>query len=123
MSQDQFSPPVMHRQTSQHYDITGDNVYYPLNHQQLRDLLGKLLTQLDAMALPDRAHRAAKTLLVQETWRWWDSVAENATTSAQGCIAPVVCDSRNVPGWDGPFSNRWGWASEQAFLNRAATDK
>lgn len=112
MSPDQSTVPVMHRQFSPDYPITGDNVYYPVNHQQLRDLLGKLLTQLDAMALPDRAHRAAKTLLVQEAWRWWDGVAENATTSYLGCIAPIVLPEQV----GGAPSNRWGWPSEDAYL-------
>lgn len=105
-------PDVIHHQTSAHYDILGDDVYYPVNHQQLRDLIGKLLTQLDAMALPDRAHKAAKTLLVQEAWRWWDSVAANSTTSYNGCIAPVV----TKPNLLGPPSNRWGWESESTWL-------
>lgn len=117
---------VIHRQTSEHYDILGDDIYYPVNHQQLRDLLGKLLTQLDAMALPDRAHRATKTLLTQEVWRWWDGVAVNATTSYKGCIAPVVVhNGGKVPkgvSTDGVVheaapSNRWGWESEAQWLS------
>lgn len=118
---------VVHRQTSEYYDILGDNIYYPINHVQLRDLLGKLLTQLDAMALPDRAHKAAKTLLVQEIWRWWDGVAVNSTTSYKGCIAPIVArNGGKVPkgcqGDDGVVyeeapSNRWGFESEEQWLS------
>lgn len=108
--------PVIHHQTSAHYDILGDDVFYPVNHQQLRDLIGKLLTQLDAMALPDRAHKAAKTLLVQEAWRWWDGVADNSTTSYDGCIAPVVVANNGRYVQDATASNRWGWESESTWL-------
>lgn len=106
---------VVHRQASAVYGITADNVYYPANHRQFRDLIGRLLTQLDAMALPDRAHRAAKTLLVQEAWRWWDGVAENAVTSGQGCLAPVVMAHWGTVDGVAP-SNRWGWESEAKWL-------
>lgn len=108
----EISSSVVHRQASPHYDILGDGVHYPVDHNQVRDLVGKLLTQLDAMALSDRAHRAARTLFVQQIWAWWGNVHENAVTSTQGCIAPVVM----TPGAATP-SNRWGWASEQAYLD------
>jgi hypothetical protein len=109
-------PTSVHRQTSPHYGITDDNVWYPVNHRQLRDLLGKLLTHLDAMSLPDRAHKAAKTLIVQEIWRWWDDAADNSHTSAAGCIAPVVVANggRYVDGV--AASNRLGWESEAQWL-------
>jgi hypothetical protein len=108
------------RQTGQ-YDILGDRVYFPINHNLVRDLLGRLLTQLDAMALPDRAHKAAKSLLVREVWRWWSWCAENSTTSGLGCVAPVVMTEDYVPKDDvtaaqRPPSNRWGWKSEQEWL-------
>lgn len=105
---------VVHRQRSPHYGITADHIWYPTSPMQIRDLLGKLLTQLDAMGLPDRAHRAAKTLLVQEVWRWWDGVYENATTSES--LAPVVGTpgGRYIEGQ--PSSNRWGWKSEDDWL-------
>lgn len=109
--------PTMH-QTSQ-YNITGDNIYYPANHEQLRDLLGKLLTLLDAMNLPDRVHMAQKALIVQSVWAWWDSVYDNATTSYQGCIAPITLephkDSQFYPG------NRWGYKSEDEWFDKQPT--
>jgi hypothetical protein len=113
---------VIHRQTSPQYEILDDCVYYPVNHNQMRDLLGRMLTHLDMMGLPDRAHRAARTLLTQEAWRWWDGVHTNAVTSYDGCIAPVVV--RGGPGIldDGPASNRWGWESEAAYLASLLAD-
>lgn len=100
------------------YDITGESVWLPVNHRQLRDLLGRVLTHLDAMGLPERAHKAARTLLTQETWRWWDEVYRNARTSYEGCLAPVIC-----PGVVGshPAPNRWGWKSEQEWLDAMAS--
>lgn len=105
---------VMHVQSSS-YGITDDNTYYPINHQQVRDLLGKLLTQLDAMNLPERVHLANKAMLIQTVWRWYDSVYENATTSSEGCIAPIICEDHiDSDGYS--LSNRWGWDSEKAYI-------
>lgn len=105
---------VVHRQSSPDYDILGDGVYYPVEHGQVRDLLGRVLTHLDAMALTDRAHRASRTLLTQEVWRWWGGVYDNTTTSYLGCIAPIIAHGN--PGSDEPPSNRWGWESEAAYM-------
>ena len=57
---------VIHHQRSGRYDILADNIHFPISHLQVRDLLGKVLTHLDAMGLPDRAHRAARTLLTAD---------------------------------------------------------
>lgn len=114
---DTTPPYVVHRQSS-YYGILDDDTYFPTNHQQVRDLIGRVLTQLDAMSLPERAHRAAKTLLTREVWSWWNGIYENSTTSGLGCLAPVVMNSHAVPGNDVPSSNRWGWESEDAYLAR-----
>ncbi len=111
---DEFVAPVLRQPAGRPYDIAADDVWLPANHRQLRDLLGKLLTQLDAMALSDRAHHAAKALITREVWNWWNGVYENATTSHLGDLAPIVTDGPRVA--DGP-SNRWGWQSEQAWLD------
>lgn len=90
-----------------------DRVYFPINHKLVRDLLGRLLTQLDVMNLSDRAHSAAKSLTVREVWRWWSYVCDNAVTAGMGCLAPVVVDEDAAE--DEPLSNRWGWKSEQEW--------
>lgn len=92
------------------YDIFDDQVHFPLNHRQVRSLIGRLLTQLDAMALPDRAHAAAKTLFTREVWDWWVDACENSVTSYQGCIAPITVYQSYIP--DGEqfsqrISDRW----------------
>lgn len=107
---------VIHHESAE-YDITGDNVYFPINHRQLRDLLGKLLTQLDAMGLPERVYLANKAMLTQTVWRWWDEVYSNATTSSMGCIAPVICkDEMSTNDDNGYPSNRWGYKSEEEYV-------
>jgi hypothetical protein len=104
------------------YDTLADNVYIPINHNLVRDLLGRVLTQLDAMGLPDRAHHAAKSLLTREVWRWWAFACDNSTTSGLGCIAPIVMVVDSVPVDDSAIdpkslSNRWGWQSEREWLD------
>lgn len=116
---DEHDVVVLHHQRSPHYGIAADHIWYPTSPMQVRALVGKLLTQLDAMALPDRAHKAARTLLVQEIWRWWDGVYENATTSSEGCIAPIVAAPNGRLAEGEPPSNRWGWRSEREWLDRA----
>lgn len=101
------------------YDPFDDRVSFPINHKTVRDLLGRVLTQLDAMGLPDRAHAAAKSLLTREVWRWWADACDNAATSYKGCIAPVVTIRTSWPIGEDPdvkeVSNRWGWPSEGAW--------
>lgn len=111
---------VTHHQSS-HYDITGDDVYYPVNHKQLRELLGDNLTILDGMNLPERVHRAVKATITQAAWRWWDEVYSDATTSYKGCIAPIIMEEHK----DSKFypSNRWGFESEEAYEDAQPTVK
>jgi len=104
---------AIHRNPSPHYSTLDDQTWFPIKHSQLRDLLGKVLTQLDALSLPDRAHRAARSLIVAEFWRWWNEACDSACTSYAGCLAPVVM----ATGSEDTPSNRWGWASEQAYLD------
>ena len=120
-------PGVFHRQRyAKPYDILSNDTYFPVNVDQFRGLLGKVLTHLDAMALPDRVRRATKTLLVQSAWNWWSDAAENAATSGSGCIAPIVMNGNGrwkigTPKPEGPASNRWGWKSEQEYLDSLPT--
>ena len=101
-----------HHQNSPYYGITDDSVYFPVEHKQLRGLLGEVLTILDTMNLPDRSHYASKAALTQAVWRWWDSVYQNSTTSYKGCIAPVVISDAI----GAEPSNRWGWDSEERYI-------
>lgn len=129
MSSDSHEPDVIaYRETSPNYHHFSDLTWFPVNHNQVRDLLGRLLTQLDAMGLPDRAHKAARTLITADVWRWFDAACYNATTSADGCLAPIVMTRTSWPVGEPPpaepASNRWGWSSERAwFDSRSASSQ
>lgn len=69
-------------------DVVND-VYFPINYPQVRDLLGKMLTHVDALGLPETQGKAAKDLVRQSFSQWFDGVQENSMTSYRGCIAPV----------------------------------
>lgn len=66
-----------------------DDYYFPVNQYQVSQLLGKLLTHIDAMGLPERAEKANKDLVRQSFWKWWDEAKDNSLTSYRGCIAPI----------------------------------
>lgn len=84
--------PVHH--ISGEVDSFNSSIHFPINHHQVRDLLGKLLTQLDSMNLPERAHAANKAVIIQHIWRWFDTVVENSNTSYKGCIGPIDAKKR-----------------------------
>lgn len=66
-----------------------EGLYFPIDHEQIRNLLGQILTQVESMVLPNHAEKASKAIFTQMIWRWFDSVMDNSATSAQGCIAPI----------------------------------
>lgn len=82
-----------------------DRYYFPINVNQVEDLLGKTLTQLEVMNL--RNEKATKDVFRQLIWSWFGNVQENSTTSYQGCIAPVFSFSDHGEIIDGPQTNRW----------------
>lgn len=67
-----------------------ENYHFPVNVTLAQTLLGKLLTHIEAMGLPERAEKANKDLIRQTFWKWWADVQENSTTSWKGCIAPIL---------------------------------
>lgn len=69
--------------------ISGSEIYFPISHNHLRDLVGKVLTHVDALGLPNTQGQAAKDLIKQSLYRWFDEVQENSMTSYRGCIAPI----------------------------------
>lgn len=83
-----------------------DKYYFPINVNQVEDLLGKTLTQLEVMNL--RNEKATKDVFRQMIWNWYSGVQENSMTSYQGCIAPIFSFSNHgeiLP--KGPQTNRW----------------
>jgi hypothetical protein len=78
-----------------------EDLYFPIRHTQVRDILGKVLTQIEAMNLPASAEKANKAIFTQMLWRWFDEVMDNSATSSEGCIAPIKlanckCDGANT---------------------------
>lgn len=63
--------------------------YFPLNINLAEKLLGKMLTHIEAMGLPDKVEKANKDLVRQSFWKWWSDVQENSMTSYKGCIGPI----------------------------------
>lgn len=66
-----------------------EDLYFPVNEPQIRDLIGKILTHVDAMGLPERVEKANKDLIKQALWRWFSDAQENSMTSYRGCIGPI----------------------------------
>ena len=54
------------------------------------DLVGKMLTQIEAMNLRESVEKANKDIVRQILWSWWGSVQENSMTSSGLCIGPIV---------------------------------
>lgn len=69
-------------------DVVND-VYFPINYPQVRDLLGKMLTHVDALGLSDTQGKAAKDLVRESFHRWYSGVQENSLRSYRGCIGPI----------------------------------
>jgi hypothetical protein len=85
-----------------------DKYYFPINLNQVKDLLGKMLTHVEAMNLREGVEKANKDLVRQHIWKWFAEVQENSLTSYKGCIAPIFSFSDNGEiVKDGPQSNRW----------------
>lgn len=70
-------------------DKAEGDYYFPINTFQVRDLIGKMLTHVEAMGLTPSAEKANKDLIRQTLWRWFSDVRENSITSYRGCIAPI----------------------------------
>lgn len=83
-----------------------EELNFPIDHHQLRNLLGQALTQIEAMNLQPASEKASKAIFTQMFWRWFDEVMENSITSAPAidsmpCIAPIKvvecpCDDSKV---------------------------
>lgn len=65
------------------------NYYFPTGLYSVENLLGKFLTQIEAMNLKESAERANKDIARQIVWNWWSDVQENSITSYKGCIGAI----------------------------------
>lgn len=87
-----------------------DRYYFPIDVSQVENLLGQMLTQVEAMNLREQVEKANKDIVRQRIWKWFEDVQENSLTSYQGCIAPIFDFSENgTIVKSGPQTNRWGY--------------
>ena len=67
-----------------------EDYWFPIYHEQVRDILGKILTQIEAMNLPERTEKATKAIFTQMVWHWFDQVMDNsATASPNSGLTPI----------------------------------
>lgn len=95
MSDDQSPAPhpldARHQLPISYADVMPDDLYVPINGgHQLNDLIGKLLTLLDAVGMSPAQGKAVRDLARQQIRGWYAEARHNAETSYRGCIAPVV---------------------------------
>lgn len=78
-----------------------ESYYFPVNLSLVKQIVGKMLTHIEAMNLSERAEKANKDLVNQTIWKWWSDVQENSMTSWKGCIGPLRVDSKIPAGHTG----------------------
>lgn len=77
-----------------------NDFYFPINLSQFEDLVGKVLTQFEAINLPASVEQANKQIIKQLLWRWYDGVQENCITSWRAIIGPIDIKAREQElGW------------------------
>lgn len=86
---------------------TYEDHFFPVQAAQVRNLVGKILTHIEAMNLPARVEKANKDLVRQSIWDWWSDAMENSMTSYGGCIGPIEHIQEALTSNDKP--NRYVW--------------
>ena len=92
-----------------------ENVYFPINVSQVRDLEEAIHTRIEMLNLSKKAEDAAKVVMNEYLWQWFYEAQDNSVTSARGCIAPIFLGEQFAPNTLEPYGNRWGWKSEEHF--------
>lgn len=77
--------------------------YFPANTRQFEDLVGKMLTQVEAMNLRESVEKANKDIVRQLLWKWWNDVQENSMTSSRLCIGPIIAPNETGVASDKPY--------------------
>jgi len=72
-----------------------EDFYFPVNFRQIEDLVGKVLTQIEAMNMSPTAEKANKDIARQLLWKWWSDAQENSMTSYKQCIGPIYARTGN----------------------------
>ena len=94
MNQDEDKERIALQSIEIHSVPFGENVdyselHFPIDSSQVNDLLGQILTQIEAMNLSEKSENANKAIFKQMIWHWFDEVMDNSWTSSNGCIAPI----------------------------------
>lgn len=85
-----------------------EQYFFPVNLSQFENLVGKVLTQIEAMNLNERSEKANKDIARQTLWGWWNSAQENSLTSSGLCIGPIF-----APNSDGRADGKvYQWLTE-----------
>ena len=96
-------------------DTPLENVYFPINMSQVRDLEEAIHTRIEMLNLSKKAEDAAKVVMNEYLWQWFYEVQDNSVTSAKGCIAPIIMGEKYAANTIAAWSNRWGWETEDQF--------
>lgn len=73
-----------------------ERYYFPVNLSLFEDLVGKMLTHIEAVNLPPGVEKANKDLIRQSLWRWWEFVQENSLSSYKNCIGPIMAPPKGA---------------------------
>jgi len=92
--------------------------YFPANTRQFEDLVGKMLTQIEAMNLRESVEKANKDIVRQILWSWWGGVQENSMTSSGLCIGPIVAPNDTGVVSDMPYV----WLTKDGKLKNYGSD-
>lgn len=65
------------------------DIYYPIHFDQVHHLVGQLLTQVEALGLPEPQSKAAKDVFKKLLYDWWFIVTENSKTAAADQLKPI----------------------------------
>lgn len=71
------------------HEIDPDDYHYPTNRSMCQNLIGRMLTHIDALGLPSGQEKATKDLVRQSIQQWWIDVCDNSLTSYRGCLGPI----------------------------------
>ena len=80
-----------------------DRYYFPVNTRQFEALVGKMLTQVEAMNLRESVEKANKDIIRQILWKWWNDAQENSMTSWKLCIGPIIAPNDTGVVSDKPY--------------------
>lgn len=95
-----------------------DRYYFPVNTRQFEGLVGKMLTQIEAMNLRESVEKANKDMVRQILWGWWNDAQENSLTSYQLCIGPIL-----APNDTGAVSNDPHlWLTDRGQIQKSIGD-